>query len=104
MAVLPLSKKPLLTELARPGYATAQPLSDGVRRGRSRSEGATAAKTRSARQLAITVDFDSLEDNAVTIRERDGMTQVRVSLDDLEAACDEQLAACRAAASDRARG
>ena len=29
----------------------------------------------------ITVDFDSLEDNAVTIRERDTMSQERVSLD-----------------------
>jgi glycyl-tRNA synthetase len=29
----------------------------------------------------ITVDFDTLEDNAVTIRERDSMEQQRVSLD-----------------------
>ena len=31
--------------------------------------------------FCITVDFDSLEDQAVTIRERDAMTQDRVALD-----------------------
>jgi glycyl-tRNA synthetase len=29
----------------------------------------------------VTVDFDSLQDNAVTVRERDAMTQERVSID-----------------------
>jgi glycyl-tRNA synthetase len=29
----------------------------------------------------VTVDFDSLDDQAVTIRERDAMTQERVSLE-----------------------
>ena len=28
----------------------------------------------------MTVDFDSLEDNAVTVRERDAMTQERVTM------------------------
>jgi len=28
----------------------------------------------------VTFDFDSLQDEAVTIRERDGMTQVRVPI------------------------
>ena len=32
----------------------------------------------------VTFDFDSLEDNCVTIRERDTMEQVRVSIDSLE--------------------
>ena len=32
----------------------------------------------------ITVDFDTLEDNAVTIRDRDTMEQVRVKIDELE--------------------
>ncbi|NKV94994.1 hypothetical protein GS929_00910, partial [Rhodococcus hoagii] len=31
-----------------------------------------------------TVDFDTLEDQAVTIRERDTMAQERVSLDQVE--------------------
>jgi len=34
--------------------------------------------------FAVTVDFESLEDNAVTIRERDTMSQERVSLDKLQ--------------------
>ena len=34
--------------------------------------------------FCITVDFDTLEDNAVTIRERDTMAQDRVSLDKVE--------------------
>ena len=34
--------------------------------------------------FALTVDFDSLEDNAVTIRERDTMAQERVSLDRIQ--------------------
>ena len=34
--------------------------------------------------LCVTVDFDSLDDNAVTIRERDTMEQTRVSLETLE--------------------
>ena len=33
--------------------------------------------------LAITVDFDSLEDSAVTIRDRDTTEQSRVAIDDL---------------------
>lgn len=32
----------------------------------------------------ITVDFDTLEDNAVTIRDRDTMEQVRINIDELE--------------------
>ena len=31
--------------------------------------------------FCVTVDFDSLEDNAVTVRERDAMTQERVGMD-----------------------
>ncbi len=41
--------------------------------------------------FCVTVDFDSLEDNAVTIRERDTMSQERVSLDRLTAYLAEQL-------------
>ena len=35
--------------------------------------------------LCVTVDFDSLEDGAVTIRDRDTTDQVRVPIDSLEA-------------------
>ena len=34
--------------------------------------------------LCITVDFDSLDDHAVTIRQRDSMQQERVALDQVE--------------------
>ena len=33
----------------------------------------------------VTVDFDTLEDECVTVRDRDTMEQVRVKIDDLEA-------------------
>lgn len=33
--------------------------------------------------LCVTVDFDSLEDDSVTIRERDSMKQIRVNIEDL---------------------
>jgi len=54
--------------------------------------------------LAVTVDFESLEDRAVTIRERDGMTQVRVPIEGLEGAVRDQLDAARARAASRASG
>ena len=31
----------------------------------------------------VTVDFDTLEDNTVTVRDRDTMEQVRVKIEDL---------------------
>jgi glycyl-tRNA synthetase len=104
LAVLPLSKKAQLTDVAHPlaarlraRYRTEYDETQSIgRRYRRQDEIGTP--------LAITVDFESLEDHAVTIRERDGMTQVRVPIDRLEDACEEQLAACRAAAAERARG
>jgi glycyl-tRNA synthetase len=41
--------------------------------------------------FCVTIDFDSLDDNAVTIRERDTMAQERVSLDRLRGYLAEQL-------------
>ncbi|MBN9151649.1 MAG: glycine--tRNA ligase [Micrococcales bacterium] len=41
--------------------------------------------------FAITVDFDSLEDKAVTVRERDSMAQERIALDRLQGYLAEQL-------------
>ena len=35
--------------------------------------------------FCVTVDFDTLEDQAVTVRERDSMSQERVALDQVEA-------------------
>ena len=39
----------------------------------------------------ITVDFDTLDDNAVTIRDRDTMEQIRVNIDELEKFIEEKL-------------
>lgn len=83
VAVLPLSKKVSLTPLAKRIY---QLLSERYmcdydetqaigRRYRRQDEIGTP--------LCVTVDFDSLEDNSVTIRHRDSTEQVRVSIDDL---------------------
>jgi glycyl-tRNA synthetase len=104
VAVLPLSKKPQLTEVSR---ALAVRLRS---RFRTEHDETQSIGRRYRRQdeigtpLAVTVDFDTLEDNAVTIRERDGMTQVRVPIDALEQACDDQLTASRQRSLLRARG
>jgi glycyl-tRNA synthetase len=103
VAVLPLSKKAPLTDVAHP-------LATRLRnRFRTEYDETQSIGRRYRRQdeigtpLAVTVDFETLEDNAVTIRDRDGMTQVRVPLDRIEDACEEQLAVCRAAALERSR-
>ena len=102
VAVLPLSRKLPLVELAREvehslrgafrvEYDDTQSIGKRYRR-----------QDEIGTPLAVTVDFESLEDRQVTIRERDSMTQVRVAIDSLAAACAEQLAACTAAARARA--
>jgi len=40
----------------------------------------------------VTIDFDTLEDNAVTVRERDSMEQQRIPVDHLVAHLTDQLA------------
>jgi glycyl-tRNA synthetase len=42
----------------------------------------------------VTVDFDTLEDHAVTIRDRDSMSQERVSLDQVEGYLAQRLVGC----------
>ncbi|MFC6153676.1 glycine--tRNA ligase [Nocardioides yefusunii] len=44
--------------------------------------------------FCVTVDFDTLEDNAVTVRERDTMNQERVSLDGISAYFAAKLIGC----------
>ena len=44
--------------------------------------------------FCVTVDFDTLEDQAVTVRERDSMGQERVSLDQVEAYLATRLLGC----------
>ncbi|MFZ8915726.1 MAG: glycine--tRNA ligase [Ilumatobacteraceae bacterium] len=84
VAVLPLSKKETLTPLAREVFSS---LSDRYmvdyddtqsigRRYRRQDEIGTP--------FCVTVDFDSLDDGAVTIRDRDTTEQERVAIGDLE--------------------
>ena len=44
--------------------------------------------------FCITVDFDTLEDQAVTIRERDSMAQERIALDQVEGYLAQRLVGC----------
>ncbi len=44
--------------------------------------------------FCVTVDFDTLEDDAVTVRERDSMRQDRIGLDRVDAYLTEQLPPC----------
>ncbi len=44
--------------------------------------------------FCITVDFDTLEDQAVTIRHRDDMTQERVALDQVTGYLAQRLVGC----------
>ncbi|EPD30625.1 glycine--tRNA ligase [Gleimia europaea] len=84
-AVLPLSRKEQLTEPAR---NLAMQLR---RRWNVEYDDAGAVGRRYRRQdeigtpFCITYDFDTLDDNAVTIRDRDTMEQVRIPLDEVEA-------------------
>jgi glycyl-tRNA synthetase len=83
VAVLPLSKKETLTPTAREVLAGLQPhfmceyddTQSIGRRYRRQDEIGTP--------YCVTVDFDTLEDKAVTIRERDSTEQVRVPIDQL---------------------
>ncbi|MCB4208048.1 glycine--tRNA ligase [Arthrobacter sp. UM1] len=90
-AVLPLSKKPELRE-------PAQKLSDELRRHWNidvDDSGAIGRRYRRQDEIGtpfcITVDFDTLEDQAVTIRERDSMQQERVALDKVRGYLAERL-------------
>ena len=80
VAILPLSKKPNLAAFAKDVYAGIRPafmtMYDETqsigRRYRRQDEIGTP--------YCVTVDFQSLEDNRVTIRERDKMSQIRVPI------------------------
>jgi glycyl-tRNA synthetase len=83
VAVLPLSKKDTLTPLAREVLHVLQPhwmvdydeTQSIGRRYRRQDEVGTP--------YCVTVDFESLDDRAVTIRDRDTLEQVRVPIDSL---------------------
>lgn len=52
----------------------------------------TAGKTRLVHRTVSRMTFDSVEDGAVTVRERDSMEQVRIPIGELEAYLEEKLA------------
>ena len=54
------------------------------------------ARTRSARPWCVTVDVDSLEDGAVTVRDRDTMTQERIPVEGITRLILDRLDAARA--------
>ena len=92
VAVLPLSRKEPLTQLAqqvehqlRPYFRTEYDDTQSIgKRYRRQDEIGTP--------FAVTVDFESVNDHAATIRSRDDMTQVRVPLASLKDALAERLA------------
>jgi glycyl-tRNA synthetase len=91
VAILPLSKKDSLTPLADRIFSTLS------KRYYCDYDETQAIGRRYRRQdeigtpYCITVDFDSLEDGQVTIRERDTTQQERVSIDRLEQVLSEKL-------------
>lgn len=91
VAVLPLSRNEKLSPLARQ-------VADGLRGVWNIDfDDAGAIGRRYRRQdeigtpFCVTVDFESLEDNAVTVRDRDTMEQQRIAIDDLHAFLAERL-------------
>ncbi len=93
VAVLPLSRKPELLELAdevakacRSRFQCERDDTQSIgRRYRRQDEIGTP--------LCVTVDFDSLSDRAVTVRDRDTTAQARVGIDGLLAHLSERLGA-----------
>ena len=93
-AVLPLSRKPELQDPARE-------LAKSLRtRWNVDYDDAGAVGRRYRRQdeigtpYCVTIDFDSLDDHAATIRERDSMEQVRIPIDEVPAWLADKLGAC----------
>ena len=92
VAVLPLSKKDTLLPKAEEVLHSLQPhfmcdydITQAIgKRYRRQDEIGTP--------YCVTIDFDTLEDNAVTVRERDSMEQQRIPVDQLVNYLDEQLA------------
>jgi glycyl-tRNA synthetase len=91
VAILPLSKKEQLSSVALDLYHALQPhfmsayddVSSIGRRYRRQDEIGTP--------YCVTVDFDSLEDKKVTVRDRDTMKQERIAIGDLDNYLNEQL-------------
>jgi glycyl-tRNA synthetase len=93
-AVLPLSRNADLSPIARDIGAELR------RNWNVEFDDAGAIGRRYRRQdeigtpFCVTVDFDSLEDRAVTVRERDSMAQERIGMDALTSYLNERLGPC----------
>jgi len=91
VAILPLSKKETVTPLAKEIFATL------AGKYRTEYDETQSIGRRYRRQdeigtpLCVTVDFDTLEDHAVTVRHRDTMKQTRIKIADLPAELDKLL-------------
>jgi glycyl-tRNA synthetase len=91
VAVLPLSRNEKLTPLAKevfkqlcPNFVTDYDDSQSIgRRYRRQDEIGTP--------FCVTIDFESLEDNQVTIRERDSLAQIRVPIGELKKVIEAKL-------------
>ena len=90
-AVMPLMKKPKLEEVATKLFSDLQE----NYLGEYDIAGSIGKRYRRQDEIGtpycLTVDFDSLEDNSVTIRDRDTMTQERISLDKVKSYLAERL-------------
>ena len=97
VSVLPLSRNDRLVPLARQVYD--QVRGSGLVEGFVQYDDAQSIGRRYRRQdeigtpLCVTVDFDSLDDRAVTVRQRDSMAQERVPIEALPAALASMLEA-----------
>ena len=91
VAVMPLMKKPKLDEPARKIFEDIQK----DYKAEYDQTGSIGKRYRRQDEIGtpfcITFDYDSLDDNAVTIRDRDTMTQERISVDSLKSYLKEKL-------------
>ena len=94
VAVLPLSRNEVLSPKAKDLAAQLR------KRWNIEFDDAGAIGRRYRRQdeigtpFCVTIDFETLDDNAVTVRERDTMTQERISLDEIVGWLAARLPAC----------
>ena len=96
VAVLPLSKKDTLSptakrvhDLLRPHFNTQYDDTQSIgRRYRRQDEIGTP--------FCVTIDHDTLDDDSVTIRNRDTMEQIRIPIENLESAIRDLLNQMRA--------
>ena len=99
VAVLPLSRNERLSPLSREVFSTVQ--KSGRISGYVQFDDTQSIGRRYRRQdeigtpLCVTVDFDSLDDNSVTIRDRDTMEQIRVPIENLVEELTAKLSAYR---------